>query len=361
MGTRVTVSCFVHFHNRMIVSSRRVRNHKSPFQLGELYRRRDKAMPFDLMAVAEGAAPKSRGLSDLRGKSLDKTLLSAFEQSPNAQLKDKAQPSALPNRLSGSFDKSTNVVASGAKQSDATTSPMRVDIKADDKVDDGLTASPRLSENPFLRSDSLKSSPSMVPTGMDKADLPSPKRLNSSFLTSQNAQEDPVNQKMSPVKRASRNSLGDNPFLQEDSAKKTALTPPWERTAVPVGEQSPGNGSPSRAKAKAETQDEEQTESKQAPEQANHEAEMVAKAEPTVEPSPETVAENVVGESLNVAPTRIDTVMESTTQASAKIDADALATTEAAESELATTTVKPAEVQIDVAGEKKAAGCCAVM
>lgn len=128
-------------------------------------------MPVDLMSLAEGHGEvKNRSLSDLRGSTLSKSLLSKFEAvSP--------EPQSPPKRVS-----MTGKVWTPPQASDKQT-PSQEPHKSPNSV----TALPDFSA---LR-------------------------------------EEPPEQPLSP-------RLSDNPFLQKDKVKRASLTPPWEKTSAPI-------------------------------------------------------------------------------------------------------------------------------
>ena len=212
---------------------------------------------FNLMAVAEGASGKpNRGLSDLCGNSINKSLLSAFEQPHEDPDSPKSKPIS-PKRTSGwkppiVTEQAPEPPARSTSAKSTDKAPVVVDVKSSDAVDD---PPPRTSiaDNPFKRTDLLKVAVD-EPRSPPK-DVPSPNRLSSSlsakFEREQaegNAREQSKATPVSPSERASRNSLGDSPFLRSDSAKKSALTPPWEKTATPVTGGTPTKKSPRSSK-----------------------------------------------------------------------------------------------------------------
>jgi len=218
--------------------------------------RRTRVMPgIDLMAMAEGLdhnGKKSRALDDLRGKALDRSIFSAFE-SPELQPSGgeglPSPKSDLPSpvgRLSASFTMfeqptsptSPPLKAPAPKAASPTRKPAESPagdvVKASDPVDEGLARSPSLADNPFKQEKFMKGD-TPAPR-LSKADLPSPGRLSLNRFE-QPAAATARDEPQSPGARASHNSLGDNPFLRSDSLKKNALTPPWHKTAVPIGNQ----------------------------------------------------------------------------------------------------------------------------
>lgn len=194
----------------------------------------------DLMAIAEGS-PQHESTPKLRATSasLGKDRLSLFESA--------AAPSSPKRKLEVDTTTPTkpDVKAAPAKP-DVKAEPVKPDVRADEAIDDGLTSSPRLAENPFKRSDSLKSGgPTSKPEG-----AATPTRRPSWESSGLAAKFEAMESMSAPTKSndlPSRNSIGDNPFLRSDSAKRASLVPPWEKTAAPVVGQQPA--SPKRPSA----------------------------------------------------------------------------------------------------------------
>ena len=132
------------------------------------------AASVDLMALAEGldGPKKTRALADLRGNSLDKSAFAKFEQRPVNDVKP------LP-KMTGKVWKPP----------------------------------PR----------ELESLPPVKPKPPKLLEQPSPQSV--AVPLRGEVEEEPI----SP-------HLASNPFLQQDGAKRKSLTPPWEKTAVPVGQ-----------------------------------------------------------------------------------------------------------------------------
>ena len=138
---------------------------------------------FDLMSLAEGVdgVKKTRALQDLRsGSTIDKSLLSKFEQLSA----EKPAPERRP-----STGKIWTPPASVAAPAQAT------------------------SAKPSTKTE-VSPSPKSVATQPDFS------------ATSGRSDDEPKSPRLS-----------DNPFLKQDSLKRNSVTPPWEKTAVPVAKE----------------------------------------------------------------------------------------------------------------------------
>jgi hypothetical protein len=280
------------------------------------------ASNFDLMAVAEGSAEKrktSPPLSEGRGQALSKDRLSAFESGTPASGNNAPQASVpQPTRLS-----SGGLVRPEAlRVSETPTEDKPPDVKASDEVEDGLKDSPRLSENMFKRMDSFKGGGEQQDrASKGTTDTPSPSRLSRDLSSKFEAQADASTLQIKPANNAPalRTSMGDNMFVRADSEKKSALVPPWEKTASPVGA---ATASSPTAYDK-ELEDGSGTSTRQ-----THEAEPTESAEPT---QPQT-------------PPQLDQEKEGSAEVSQPADG--------------------AQIKVDVLGEdtpRKGKGCCALM
>ena len=133
---------------------------------------------FDLMSLAEGDEKKTRALQDLRsGSTIDKSLLSKFEQLSA----EKPAPERRP-----STGKIWTPPASVAAPAQATSA------KSSTKTE-------------------VSPSPKSVATQPDFS------------ATSGRSDDEPKSPRLS-----------DNPFLKQDSLKRNSVTPPWDKTAAPV-------------------------------------------------------------------------------------------------------------------------------
>lgn len=226
-------------------------------------------MSIDLMTLAEGAAGvrADRSLSDLRGKSLNSLLLAAFESKGDSEPKSPSSPRDMPSSPKRFQFEQPVSPKSAPKSGEApayqgfgkeaitdtlpypvseTSTPkakpdIKVDIRAGDPVDDGLASPPSLSDNPFKRSDSLKGNSCHQKPSSSAATSPRGRQLSSNvaklsgaFSGSATTEGESSPTAPSDAERP-RNSVGDNPFLRSDSAKKATVKPPWEKTALPVG------------------------------------------------------------------------------------------------------------------------------
>ena len=141
---------------------------------------------FDLMSLAEGVdgVKKTRALQDLRsGSTIDKSLLSKFEQ--------PAAEKPVEKRLS--------------------TGKVWTPPKSPPKA--GAAPAPATSPKPSAKTE-VSPSPKSVATQPDFSAM------------SGRSDDEPKSPRLS-----------DNPFLKQDSLKRNSVTPPWEKTAVPVAKE----------------------------------------------------------------------------------------------------------------------------